>query len=96
MGYFVYIILNSILGLLSLAIILSAILSWLIAFDVINRSNRFVWSVASFLDAVTRPVLAPFRRIIPPLGGVDISPIIALILIEAVRRALLPYLLTLP
>ena len=46
------------------------------AFDVINLRNQFVYNVAHFLDAVTRPVLRPVQKIIPPLGGVDISPII--------------------
>ena len=73
-----------VLGLLVWAIIISAVLSWLVAFNVINLRNQFVYSVARVLDAVTTPVLAPFRRFIPPLGGVDISPIIAILLIEYV------------
>ena len=77
-----------VLGLLVWAIIISAILSWLVAFDVINLRNRFVANVAHFLDAVTRPVLRPIQRIIPPLGGVDISPIIAILLIQYVLIAI--------
>ena len=73
-----------VLELLVWAIIISAILSWLVAFDVINLRNRFVANVAHFLDAVTRPVLRPIQRIIPPLGGVDISPIIAILVIQYV------------
>lgn len=73
-----------VLGLLVWAIIISAILSWLVAFDVINLRNRFVASVAHFLDAVTAPILRPIQRIIPPLGGVDISPIIAILVIQYV------------
>ena len=73
-----------VLGLLVWAIIINAILSWLVAFDVINLRNRFVANVAHFLDAVTRPIMRPIQRIIPPLGGVDISPIIAILLIEYV------------
>ena len=73
-----------VLGLLVWAIIISAILSWLVAFDVINLRNRFVASVARFLDAVTAPILAPIQRFMPPLGGVDISPIIAILLIQYV------------
>ena len=90
MGSFLYFIVNSLLGLLVWAIIIGAILSWLIAFDVINLRNRFVYNVSLFLDAVTAPVLRPFQRIIPSLGGVDISPIIVILIIEGVRRYILP------
>ena len=90
MGQFLYFIVDSLLGLLSLAIIISAILSWLVAFDVINLRNPFVNSLARFLDAVTRPLLRPFQRIIPPLGGVDITPIIVLLIIQGTRSYLLP------
>ena len=90
MGRFLYFIVDNLLGLLVLAIIVSAIMSWLVAFDVINLRNRFVYSVSRFMDAVTRPVLAPVQRIIPPLGGVDISPIIVLLIIQGIRMYLLP------
>jgi len=90
MGQFLYFIVDSLLSLLSLAIIVSAILSWLVAFDVINLRNAFVANLAHFLDAVTRPVLRPFQRIIPPLGGVDITPIIVLLIIQGTRSYLLP------
>ena len=69
MGYAIVWLVNTVLGLMTWAIILSAILSWLFAFDVINHRNRFVNQVAAFLDALTGPILAPFRKIIPPLGG---------------------------
>jgi YggT family protein len=92
MGQFLYIVIDALLAILQFAIIANAILSWLVAFDVINLRNRFAYSVAHFLDAVTRPVLRPFQRFIPPLGGVDVTPIIVLILIQAARSALLPWL----
>jgi YggT family protein len=87
---FVFYILNAILGLLVFALIASAIISWLVAFDVINLRNQFVYNVARFLDAVTRPVLAPFQKIVPNLGGVDISPILAILVISGIQRYLLP------
>jgi len=90
MGSFLYFIISSLLSLLIWAIIISAIISWLVAFDVINLRNRFVYNVARFLEAVTRPVLAPFQRIIPPLGGVDISPIIVILILQGINRYLLP------
>ena len=92
MGRFIYEILDALLALMEFAIIVSAIMSWLVAFDVINLRNRLVYSVAHFLDAVTRPILRPFQRFIPPLGGVDITPIIAIIVIQALRSALLPWI----
>ena len=85
MGQFLYFVVSSIITLMIWAIILSAILSWLFAFDVINYRNRFVAQAAAFLDAVTRPILGPFQRIIPPLGGIDISPIIVILLLNFLR-----------
>ncbi|MEJ6789208.1 YggT family protein [Brevundimonas sp. BR2-1] len=85
MGYAIVWLVNTILSLMTWAIILSAIFSWLFAFDVINRRNRFVSQLADFLDRITTPILAPFRSIIPPLGGIDISPIVVLLLINFLR-----------
>ena len=82
MGYAIVWLVNTILSLMTWAIILSAILSWLFAFDIINHRNRFVNQIATFLDALTGPILAPFRRIIPPLGGLDISPIVAILTLQ--------------
>ena len=87
---FIFFVIDALLGLLVLAIIVSAVLSWLFAFDVINHRNRFVNQLSSALEALVAPVLAPLRRIIPPLGGVDITPIIALLLITGVMNYLLP------
>ena len=94
MGSFLYFIVDNLLGLLVIAIIISAVLSWLVAFDVINLRNRFVYNVAHFLDAVTRWILRPVQRVIPPLGGVDISPIIVLLVIQGIRLYLLPMIFT--
>ena len=88
---FVFYILDALLSLLVFAMIASAILSWLVAFDVINLRNQFVYGIAKFLDAVTRPVLAPFQRFIPPLGNVDISPIIAILAISGFQNIILGY-----
>ena len=90
MGQFLFFIVDSLLGLLVLAIIVSAVMSWLVAFDVINLRNPFVYNVSRFLDAVTRPLLRPVQKVIPPLGGVDISPIIVLLVIQGARSYLLP------
>ena len=60
-------------------VIISAILSWLVAFNVVNTRNRFVYMIGDFLYRITEPALNPIRRIVPSFGGVDITPI-ALIL----------------
>ena len=86
---FVFFIAGALLSLLWWAIIISAVLSWLVAFDIINLRNRAVYQISTFLDRVTGPVLRPFQRIIPPLGGVDISPIVVLLIITAVQRFIL-------
>src|SRR5580704_1091263 len=90
MGSFLLFIVDGLLQLLVIAIIISAVLSWLVAFDVINLRNRFVYNVAHVLDAITRPILRPVQKIIPPIGGVDISPIIVLLIIQGIRIYLLP------
>jgi len=90
MASFLYFIIDALLGLVIWAIIINAILSWLVAFDVINLRNRFVYAIAHMLDAVSRPVLRPFQRFIPPLGGVDITPILALLVIQGIRLYILP------
>jgi len=87
---FVFFIVGALLQLLIWAIIINALLSWLVAFDVINLRNRFVYNVARFLDAVTRPVMRPFQKIIPTLGGVDISPIIVILVLQGIAIYLLP------
>jgi len=89
---FVFFIVSALLSLLWWAIIISAVMSWLVAFDVINLRNRAVYQISTFLDRVTGPVLRPFQRIIPPLGGVDISAIIVLLLITGIKDILLPAL----
>lgn len=73
------------LNLYTWVLIASAIFSWLYAFNVINSSNRFVSSIGMFLFNVTEPVLRPLRRILPNLGGIDISPIVVLLLIFFIR-----------
>ena len=60
-------------------VIASAILSWLIAFGVVNTYNRFVNTLNDFLYRITEPALRPFRRFLPNLGGIDISPIVLIL-----------------
>ncbi len=64
------------------------IMSWLVSFNVINRQNRFVAMVGEFLYKITEPVLAPIRRFLPNLGGLDISPIVLILLLLFLQRLL--------
>lgn len=82
MGFALVWLVNAVVTLMIWCIIASAILSWLFAFDVVNARNRFVGQVAYLLDTVTRPILGPIQRIMPSLGGIDISPIIALLALQ--------------
>jgi YggT family protein len=79
-----YNVIMVILRLMTYALILSAIVSTLMAFNVLDSRNRFVWSLADFLYRVTEPVLRPIRRVLPTMGNIDLSPWIALLLIQLV------------
>ena len=85
MGYAIVWLVSNVINLMVWFIIAQAVLSWLVAFDVVNYRNRFVYSVGSFLDQITRPLLEPFRRIIPSLGGIDVSPIVVILLLQFVN-----------
>nr|WP_216839063.1 YggT family protein [Caulobacter sp. S45] len=76
---------DSLISLAIFLVIISAILSWLVAFDVINLRNPSIYRIVRALDAMTEPLLRPIRRILPNLGGIDISPIILLLLLQAIR-----------
>jgi YggT family protein len=73
------------LNLYTWVLIISAIFSWLYAFNVINSSNQFVNSIGTMLYNLTEPVLRPIRRVMPNLGGIDISPVILLLIIFFIR-----------
>jgi len=73
-------------------LIASAILSWLIAFNVVNTRNQFVSSIAEFLYRITDPVLRPIRNLMPDLGGLDISPIILILIIMLIQRIISYYI----
>jgi YggT family protein len=66
-------------------IIISAILSWLIAFNVINRHNQGVYMVADSLQRLTEPALRPIRNALPDFGGLDISPVVLILLLIFLR-----------
>ena len=67
------------------AVILAAVASMLIGFGILDGRNRVVWTVADFLYRITEPALAPIRRFLPNLGGIDISPVILILLLQALK-----------
>jgi YggT family protein len=73
-------------------LIAQAVLSWLVAFGVANRYNRAVATIGDFLWRITEPVLRPIRRVIPDLGGIDISPVILILLLWFARDLMFEYL----
>jgi YggT family protein len=70
-------------------IIAGAVMSWLIAFNVINRYNQFVRSLWIGLNALTEPVLRPIRRLLPDLGGIDISPLVLILICIFIQSVVL-------
>ena len=82
-----------ILDIYSAIIIASAIMSWLVAFGVVNVRNQVIRVVVDLLYRVTEPVLRPIRRFLPNLGGIDISPVVALLLIIVIQHLIANYIL---
>ena len=78
-------VLDLLLRVLTYVIIAQAILSWLVAFNVINTHNDFMRSFLNALDRITEPLYRPIRRVLPDFGGIDFSPIVVLLLIHVVR-----------
>lgn len=73
-------------------LIASAILSWLVAFNVVNSRNQFVHMVGDFLYRVTEPILRPIRNFMPNLGGIDLSPVIVILLIILIKDIIIRYI----
>ena len=74
-------------------LVAAAVLSWLIAFNVVNVRNQFVAMVADFLYRITEPALRPIRNLMPNLGGIDISPVILIFIIIFIRYVILLYII---
>ena len=83
---------NALIDLYGFIIIISIILSWLISFNVVNRHNQFVDMVWRTTYALTEPLLAPIRRMLPAMGGIDISPIFLIIGLRAGQVGLNHYI----
>lgn len=77
-----------VLGLFVWVLIFAVVMSWLVSFNVVNTSNRFVYTVTDFLYRLTEPALRPIRRVLPNLGGLDLSPVLLLLAIWFLRDML--------
>lgn len=78
-------LLDTAISLYVWALIIAAVLSLLLAFNILDSRNRLVWTISDFFYRVTEPVLRPIRRFLPDLGGVDLSPLVLILLLQALR-----------
>ena len=81
-------LINTILGIYIAVVVAAVIMSWLIQFNVVNRTNRFVYMLADILYRLTEPIFKRIRRLLPNLGGLDLSPIIVFLAIYFIRDVL--------
>jgi YggT family protein len=72
-------------------VIIYVVLSWLVAFEIINTRNHFVRTIGDTLYRLTEPALRPIRRIMPNLGGVDLAPAVLILLLWFIRRLVMEY-----
>jgi YggT family protein len=85
----VFWLIDTIIGLIIFVLVVNAILSWLIAFDVVNRRNRAVDWIWDLTSRLTDPLLRPLRKVIPLIGGVDLSPMVLILGLMFIQRLLL-------
>lgn len=85
-------IVDLLLSVLMWIIIVQAVLSWLVAFNVVNTHNDFVRQLLTALNRMTEPIYRPIRRILPDFGALDFSPLVVLLLIQIARSIVIPAL----
>ena len=73
-------------------LIAAAVLSWLVAFNVVNARNQFVAMVGDFLYRITEPLLRPIRNMLPSLGGIDVSPVVLILIIILIKDIIVRYI----
>ena len=73
-------------------LIAAAVLSWLIAFNVVNTHNQVVATIGEFLYRITEPLLRPIRSLLPNLGGIDVSPVILILIILFLENVIIRYI----
>ncbi len=84
-------LIDTIIALVIVILIVFVVISWLYAFDIVSRRNSIIFSVYEFCRRLTDPILKPLRRVIPPIGGVDLSVLVLLLGLQLLRQ-LLPWL----
>ncbi len=82
-------LIDQVIGLYITLVIVQVVLSWLVAFNVVNTRNRFVYMVGAFLYRITEPALKPIRRLVPNMGGMDLSPVVLILGLYFARVLLL-------
>ena len=85
-------LIDRILSLIVIVLFLQVIISWLIAFNIINTQNRMIYQQIHTLNKLTEPLLSPIRKILPDLGSVDISPVIFLLILYFLKDMIHQYL----
>ncbi len=90
----IYELILVVINLLVWALILSAVFSMLTAFGVLDTRNRLVWTIGDFLYRVTEPLLRPIRNILPSFGGVDLSPLVLILLLQYIAVPLVRTIFT--
>lgn len=88
-------IFDFVLNFLLVCIFVWVIASWLVAFNIVNPRNQAIFQILRLLDRIITPIMAPFRRFIPLIGGIDITPLIVAFLIKETQQLLLPALFNL-
>ena len=86
-----FILFDTVINLFIWAIILSAVFSWLIGFNIINVNNRLVYIIVDSLNRLTEPFLRPIRNLLPNLGGLDLSPVVVILLLIFFRNLVFEY-----
>ena len=84
-------LLITVIDMYVMLLIVSVIISWLVAFNIVNTGNRFVFMVGDFLYRITEPALRPIRNVLPNLGGIDISPIILILGLKFLEQVVLSF-----
>ncbi|HEY5965774.1 MAG TPA: YggT family protein [Xanthobacteraceae bacterium] len=88
-----FLVIDLALNLYIWLLIAAAVLSWLVAFNVVNARNQVVAMVGDFLYRITEPLLRPIRSVMPDLGGIDLSPVILILIIIFIRYVIALYIL---
>ncbi len=90
--YALYNLIDTLIGLYIWVLIASVVLSWLVAFNIINTRNQVVFTIGDLLHRLTEPLLRPIRNLLPSMGGLDISPIVLIFALYFVRDLAFEYL----